>query len=237
MSAKPTLKERCGVKHYLIDIKTPLETFSAGDFVSYSKPIIDKEEKIIITGGSWFYIKSLLDEKELPDCPVNPEVREYYKNLDNTTVYQELVKLDSKRAQKIHPNNKDKVIRSIEMCLYLKKPISEFVRKNNEIYKPNWFQLDYEREELYKRINKRVDLMIEGGLFFEWEKNKEKYPESIVLKNTIGYSEFFEFTYKDAIDKIKQHTRNFAKRQMTYFRSNQNIKKIKSKEEILQYLN
>ncbi len=243
VSAKPSDKEQNGIKHHLIDILTPEEEFSAGDFVKLSEKIIDEEFKknkdIIIQGGSWFYIKSLLDDKILPECSINKELREELNKLSKEELYQKLTSLDPQRAREIHPNNKDKVIRSIELCLELKKPISEYKRKNNKKYDVKWFMFDIERLELYKRIDLRVDKMIEQGLFEEFEKNYQKYPNSKIIENTIGYSEFIDLRkgiYKDkkeAIDKIKQHTRNFAKRQLTYFRSNREIKLIKSFEEIL----
>ena len=95
-----------------------------------------------------------------------------------------------------------------------------------------------QREELYERINKRVDLMLEMGLYEEWRKNKNLYPNSKILENTIGYKEFFELKngiwqdFDQAVEKIKQRTRNFAKRQLTYFRSNPDIVSISDIDEI-----
>ena len=241
VSAKPTIEERSNIPHYLIDIINPNQDFSAGDFVSEAKKIIDNTNKnIIITGGTWFYIKSLLDEKALPDCPIDKALREKLSTYDNQELWEKLNKIDPKRASLIHPNNKDKVIRSIEMCKTLNMPISEYNRKDNNSYSANWYMPDITREELYNRINQRVDEMINLGLYDEWLNISKKYPNSKVAKNTIGYKEFFELqegiyqTKAEAIEKIKQHTRNFAKRQLTYFRSNQNIKPIQSVDEILE---
>ncbi|MBQ2983780.1 MAG: tRNA (adenosine(37)-N6)-dimethylallyltransferase MiaA [Candidatus Gastranaerophilales bacterium] len=241
VSAKPTLEEQSGIKHHLIDIISPEIEFSAGDFVLKAQEVINSinEEYIIISGGTWFYIKSLLDEKALPECPINQELRDELEKKDNQLLWEKLKELDFKRAQEIHPNNKDKVIRSIEMCTFLNSPISEYQRKDNKTYDASWFMMDLCREELYERINLRVDLMFELGLENEWRKNKEKYPTSKIIQNTIGYKEFFELEegiYKDisgAKEKIKQHTRNFAKRQLTYFRSNPEIKLIKNEDEII----
>ena len=243
VSAKPTFDERGGVIHHLIDIIEPNVEFSAGDFVELAKKKIDEiwaqNKNVIICGGTWFYIKSLLDEKALPDCPINKKLREELEKLDNQTLWEKLNKLDSKRASLIHQNNKDKVIRSIEMCLELNKPISEFQRKDNEKIEASWFMPFWEREVLYERINMRVDEMIKMGLYDEWIKNKEKYPDSKIMQNTIGYSEFYDLekgiykTIDEAIEKIKQYTRNFAKRQLTYFRSNNEIQLINSEEDIL----
>ena len=240
VSAKPTIEERSNIPHYLIDIINPNQDFSAGDFVSEAEKIINNtNQNIIITGGTWFYIKSLLDEKMLPNCPINKNLREELSAYSNQELWEKLSKIDPKRASLIHPNNKDKVIRSIEMYEALNMPISEYSRKDNKIYNANWYMPSIAREELYYRINKRVDEMIDLGLYDEWERISKKYPNSKLAKNTIGYKEFYvlnEGLYKDkneAIEKIKQHTRNFAKRQLTYFRSNQNIKPIQSIDEIL----
>ncbi len=247
VSAKPNEEEKEGIVHHLIDIIEPDCEFSAGDFVLEAKKAIEKinsaDKNIIIAGGTWFYIKSLLDEKELPECPINKELREELSKLSSFELWEKLSSLDLKRAQLIHPNNKDKIIRSIEMCEYLKQPVSEFQRKENKKdYTIDWFMIDKDRKTLYDRINERVDIMLKTGLYEEWQKNKELYPNSKVLFNTIGYKEFFELEkglyldFKTAVDKIKQHTRNFAKRQLTYFRSNNSIKKIKSIDEIVREL-
>lgn len=238
VSAKPTLNEQDGITHHLIDILEPTKEFSAGDFVNLAKEKINeiqkKEKNVIICGGTWFYIKSLLDEKALPTCPINQELREELSKLSNNELWEKLNKLDSIRASLIHPNNKDKVIRSIEMCLALKEPISTYQRPKNEQFKASWYMPDWDRETLYERINLRVDEMMKMGLYEEWLKNKELYPDSKIIKNTIGYSEFFEFQDIDlAVEKIKQYTRNFAKRQLTYFRSNPEIKLIKDENDIL----
>jgi len=125
------------------------------------------------------------------------------------------------------------------MCTALRAPVSSYKREENKKYESIWFMPDLEREILYERINKRVDIMLETGLYSEWERNKKNYPDSKILQNTIGYREFFDLekgVYTDfnlAVDKIKQHTRNFAKRQLTYFRSNEKIKPVKNLEEIL----
>ena len=125
------------------------------------------------------------------------------------------------------------------MCIELNKPISQVDRPKHLDFEAKWFMPYFEREEIYKRIEKRTDEMISMGLFEEWQKNKEIYGENKILKNTIGYKEFYELEegiYKDfeeAVSKIKQHTRNFAKRQMTYFKSRNDINFIKSCDDIL----
>ncbi len=236
VSAKPKKEEMCGVRHHLLDIIAPDDDFSAGDFVKEAKNAIDeirkRGKKIIIAGGTWFYIKSLLDEKELPQVGINKELREKLGLKTPDELWEELLKLDPVRAGQIHKNNKDKVIRSIEMCIGLNMPVSQYKREEKEQIKARWFMPKISREELYERINKRVDIMIQEGLYEEWQKNKSLYPHSKILQNTIGYREFFELEqgmrkdFNEAVEKIKQRTRNFAKRQLTYFRSNYLIKEI-----------
>ena len=242
VSAKPTFDERENVVHHLIDIIEPKENFSAGDFVELSHKIIEdifsRNKNVIISGGTWFYIKSLLDKKALPECPINPKLRLELSKFDNEALWNKLNSIDPKRASQIHQNNRDKVIRSIEMCYELNFPISEYERKDNFNYSSLWYMPDISREELYNNINLRVDMMIEMGLEEEYQKMKEKYGILDIMKNTIGYSEFIKFEegiYKnkaEVIEKIKQHTRNFAKRQLTYFRNNPEIKTFKTVEEI-----
>ncbi len=240
VSAKPSVEEQCGIKHHLIDILTVEKEFSAGDFVFEAtksiNDILSKNKNVIISGGTWFYIKSLINKEALPECRINKELREELSKLDNITLWERLNRLDSKRASLIHPNNKDKVIRSIEMCVQLNMPVSEYKRKENPKYNVLYIMPDIERNILYERINKRVDKMISLGLKEEWRKNKEKYPNNKILYATIGYKEFFDSKlYKDEneiIEKIKQHTRNFAKRQLTYFRSNKEIIPVKNIDEM-----
>lgn len=244
VSAKPSIKERNGIIHHLIDIKSVTDgVYSAGDFSKDSKKIIKEANRpIIIQGGTWFYIKSLLDNKDLFEFGRNEKLREELSKKTNDELWEILKSKDKARAEKVHKNNRDKVIRSIELTEALKGKLSETERPDNEKIEAVWFMKDIERETLYERINLRVDLMMKEGLFEEWKTNREKYGKSDILYNTIGYKEFFDFEDKiyssidESVEKIKQHTRNFAKRQLTWFRQNIetfNIKTVNSVDEIL----
>ena len=162
------------IEHHLIDIKNPDEDFSAGDFVSLASEKIEtikkKDKRIIITGGTWFYIKALLDNQELPPIKPDFKLREELEKLGSIELWAMLNKFDSKRASEINQNNKDKIIRSIEMCKSLNAPISEFKRVENKENNALWFSSDIEREILYQNINKRVDEMIKKGLHQEFQK-------------------------------------------------------------------
>ncbi len=237
VSAKPKQSEMEGVRHHLLDIIEPNQDFSAGDFVKYAQIALEDIKKrgknVIIAGGTWFYIKSFLDEEHLPKIGIDKTLRDKLNKYSPDELWKILFELDPVRANQIHKNNKDKVIRSIEMCKGLNMPISCYKReKKSQNLDAKWFMPKIQREELYERINKRVDSMLEMGLYKEWQKNKTLYPHSKILENTIGYKEFFELEsgiwqdFNQAVEKIKQRTRNFAKRQLTYFRSNLNIIEI-----------
>lgn len=250
VSAKPKEEEKEGIIHHLIDIKTVDDgVYSAGDFVKDAKKAIEKikseGKNIIIQGGTWFYIKSLLDEKSLIEFGQDKNLREKLNKLSNDELYEILKSKDEKRAELVHKNNRDKIIRSIELIELTGIKLSEYKRKENEQFDAVWFMKDITREELYEKINLRTDLMIKEGLYFEWEQNIKKYKNHEILYNTIGYREFFDLkegvynSFDEAIDKIKQHTRNFAKRQLTWFRQNEaklNIHTISSLQDVTKYL-
>ena len=250
VSAKPKKEEKEGIIHHLIDIKTVDDgVYSAGDFVKDAKKAIEKikseGKNIIIQGGTWFYIKSLLDEKSLIEFGQDKNLREKLSKLSNDELYEILKSKDEKRAELVHKNNRDKIIRSIELIELTGMKLSEYERKENEQFDAVWFMKDITREELYEKINLRTDLMIKEGLYFEWEQNIKKYKNHEILYNTIGYREFFDLkegvynSFDEAIDKIKQHTRNFAKRQLTWFRQNEaklNIHTISSLQDVTKYL-
>lgn len=251
VSAKPDKDEMRGIYHHLIDIKEPLnEPYSAGDFVKDAKECIKKIQakgkSIIVSGGTWFYIKCLFDEKELPEIPENRKLRAELEKLEPEILWQKLNDIDPKRANQIHPNNKERVIRALEMTEALKGEVSGAERKINTEYKAIWFANEYidekNRPALYQRINERVDKMAAGGLYQEWKNIVKKYGRTKVLENTIGYKEFFELednVYKnvdEAIEKIKQRTRNFAKRQLTFFKSKNDIIKVQNADDIIKYI-
>ena len=250
VSAKPDIIEQDGVPHHLIDIKDPVgEPYSAGDFANDAKAVIEKiKEKnkpVIIAGGTWFYIKCLLDEKQLPEISADKELRDELEKYDNDTLWNMLKKIDPARAEEIHKNNKERVIRAIEMVKTLGDSVSSAERKTND-YDSIWFSNDFieekNRDALYKRIDSRVESMVQNGLYYEWERAVKKYSRNEVLENTIGFREFFELQdgiyedLNDAIKKIKQRTRNFAKRQITFFRSENKINIIKNEDEIIKFL-
>ncbi|MBI5573776.1 MAG: tRNA (adenosine(37)-N6)-dimethylallyltransferase MiaA [Elusimicrobia bacterium] len=239
---KPSKKQLKTVPHYLINIIEPTENFSAGNFVKLvNKKIkeIFKRKKIpIIVGGTGLYIKALIDG--LIEIPSNKKIRTvlttYCKKMGLTHCNKLLEKLDPETAKTIDSQNPVRVMRAIEICLLTGKKFSE-LKKETKKSKYNFliFGLSSDRNELYKKINARVDKMIKKGLIEETAKLIKKYTsKNVILQNTIGYSEIVKFldgklSKKEAIDLIKQNTRHYAKRQITWFKKEKRIIWFESK--------
>ena len=237
-TAKPDEKEREGIPHHLIDIIEPEEEFSVANFIDCARTLIkeiaERGKTPIIAGGTGLYFKVLAENYNLPRVPANKELRkeleEYAKKYGAEKLHEKLQKLDAKTAEKVHCNNVVRVIRTIEIIKAL-GPLSELNRKNQE----NEFDIDFiglctaDRETLYQKINARVDVMLEKGLLKEAEKLFEKYGSTNSFKNTIGYQEFVpffnnEYGFDEAVALIKQHTRNYAKRQLSLLKTIESIK-------------
>ena len=232
-TAKPTADEMQGIEHYLIDIVEPFESYSVAQYVNDAQNAIDeivsKGKLPIIAGGTGLYLKALLEGYDFPEMEINYEFRESLKKFDSEYLHDELTKLDAETAKNIDKNDKKKIIRSLEVIDALKRPLSEVRGKKEHPYVVEWIGLNFPRQELYERINKRVDSMIELGLVEETRKLLEKYGRVQNLIHTIGYKEIIDFLdgkmpLNDAVEKLKQNTRNYAKRQLTWFRKNENIK-------------
>lgn len=232
-TAKPTLYEMDGVKHHLVDIKEPEDEYTVADFADNAKEVIEKlviEDKIpIIAGGTGLYFRILLEDYDMPRVAPNQELRDELDKKSSEELYQSLVKLDSKIAEKIHSNNRVKIIRALEVCNSLNIPMSEAQGKKDSEYDVLWIGLtSSNRQFLYDRINLRVEQMMNSGLIEEAIKLFDKYGDLSILKNTIGYQElepYFkeEISLEEAIESIKQNTRRYAKRQLSWFRANKNI--------------
>ena len=229
-TAKPTKEEQKLVKHYLIDVVEPEVDYSVADFADEAGKIIDEihsRGKVpIIAGGTGLYFRILLENYDLPRLEANPELRAELETRDVEDLYNELLRLDPKAAEKIHKNNKVRVIRALEVCKILNKPFSEACGLKDSAYDVEWiFPKIESREVLYDRINKRVDVMIQDGLIDETKYLLAKHGRIKNLVNTIGYQEIIQYLdgildLNTAIETIKQNTRRYAKRQLTWFRRN-----------------
>ena len=232
-TAKPTKDEQNLVRHHLIDVVEPEFDYSVADYVDaatdkiqelHSKNIIP-----IVVGGTGLYFRILLENYSLPRIEANPLLRAELEIRETKVLYDELQKLDSVAAAKIHPNNRVRVIRALEVCKILNKPFSEACGLKENPYDVEWIFPEIEsRDWLYDRINQRVDMMLDLGLIDETKLLLKKHGRIKNLVNTIGYQEMIAYldgsiSLQDAVEKLKQNTRRYAKRQLTWFRKNPNL--------------
>ena len=244
-TAKVTEDEMQGIKHYMIYVVEPDEDYSVGDFeVEVNKILHEKEENaenIILVGGTGLYIRAITDG--FSDLPTKDE--KIRKDLEKKSLeeLQEILKvLDLQAYNEIDLNNKLRLVRAIEVCKITGGKFSELRVKNIKKNNYNFLKvfLTRNREELYERINKRVDIMIQKGLVEEAKKVYNNYEDSLYKISAIGYKELFNYfdgkvSLEEAIEDIKRESRRYAKRQMTWFRKEKdyliyNLSEISEKE-------
>ncbi len=230
-TAKPSEEELSEIKHYFINNKNVNELFGAGHFEKEAIPLLDelfKEHQLVfVVGGSGLYIDALLNGvDEFEDVPI--EVREQlnaeFEEKGLEPLQNELKEKDPVYAQTVDLNNSQRVIRALEVCRHSGKPYSSFLKKHQtqRNFIPIKLFINTDREKLYDRINKRVEDMMTQGLLNE-VKSLTQYKGVNALK-TVGYKELFDHldgvcSLDEAVTKIKQHTRNYAKRQITWFKN------------------
>lgn len=235
-SAKVTEDETEGIAHHLIDIKEPTdEDFSVKDYVDLAKEkiedIIKRGKLPIVVGGTGLYISSLVDNIEFTKAQQSDEIREELSRLakekGNEYVHAMLSSIDPEMAKKVHPNNIKRVIRAIEIYKTTGITLSEQNRRSMQNPSPYNFimlALGGDREEMYERINSRVDKMFDLGLIEEIEGLRRiGCTKDMQAMQGIGYKEVFEYlegniSYEECKELIKKNTRNYAKRQLTWFK-------------------
>ena len=235
-TAKPTKEEMQDIKHYLIDFISPNQRYSVADYKNDAEKaiqeIIDKGKIPIVVGGTGLYIDTLIYGIEYPKIEFDEEYRnkldqrEKKEGLDK--IYEEAKKIDEEAIKKISPNDKKRIFRILEIYHSTGKNKTEqeiISRQKGPKYDYKVFAINIEREKLYERINKRVDIMIENGLIEEVNKLLTKYDEFPTAMQGLGYKEVKEFienkiSKEEMIDKIKQESRRYAKRQITWFKKN-----------------
>ena len=227
-TAKPTIEEMQGIPHYMIDIVEPEYDFSVADFKDRAKVLIDEitaQGKVpIVAGGTGLYFRILLENFELPKIECNPNLRTELEKISNDELYEELKQKDPVYAEKVHPNNKVRLVRVLEVIRTLNKPFSEAIGLKEPEYDVEWiFPKIESREVLYDRINRRVDMMVEMGIVEETKQLLERHGRIKNLVCTIGYQEIIKYldgvySLEDAIEELKMNTRRYAKRQLTWFR-------------------
>lgn len=232
-SAKVTKEEMDGIVHHMIDEVTPDYNFSVSEFQKRSKEYIrqisDIGKNILVTGGTGLYLNSLIYNMDFAKSNSNSKLRkELEKELEEKGIdhmHEKLKSLDSDAANRIHKNNTKRVIRALEVCLDGKK-MQDFSNdlRYNENYLPIIIVLNRDREILYNRINKRVDIMMESGLVNEVKNLLDMgYTKDLISMQGIGYKEIVkyiegEYTLQEAIEIIKRDSRRYAKRQITWFK-------------------
>ncbi len=237
-TAKPMPDEMQGVPHHFIDHIDPDQYYSAGQFGVDGRKVIGeifaRGRKVIVCGGSGLYIRSLIDgfmgEAEKDDS-IRAEIRERISRHGLESVYQELQTIDPAAAARIHPNDAKRIERALEVYRMTGQKISDkHAEPTEELqFEPVMIGLDCERSELYRRIEARVDRMIDSGVIEETKQLLERgYSSELTSMESLGYREIMaylrgEMTYERMIELFKQGSRNYAKRQLTWFRKDKRI--------------
>lgn len=231
-TAKIREDEMQGIKHYMLDVVPPVEKYSVGEYQrAVDKILAEKEAEgkaVILTGGTGLYINSVVNGlSALPES--DPELRDKLMALSINELYDKLKELDPEAAETIHKNNKKRVERAVEVCLMTGEKFSVLSKKNikNNNYDFLKVCLTRDREILYKRIDMRVDIMMEQGLLKEVEDLYKKYGGDVLRKiNIIGYTQLIDYiegniSLETAVDLVKRDSRRYAKRQMTWFNNDE----------------
>lgn len=241
-TAKPTKEEMQGVPHYLMDFYDPCDSFSVADYVRLAREKTDEVSargKIpFIVGGTGLYISSLVNNINFEDSECDYEYREQLRLLarekGGSYLLSRLAEFDPETAAALHPNNLARIIRAMEVYKVTGKTMSELQwlsRSKPSPYEPCMIALDYDRDLLYERINKRVDIMLAEGLIKEAREffEHDNYPTAV---QAIGYKELFPYftgekDLAECVESLKRETRKYAKRQLTWFRRDSRINWIK----------
>lgn len=237
-TAKVTPEETEGIPHYMIDIIEPDIPFSVADFQTYVKEQIEVTHRSgklpIIVGGSGLYIQSVLFDyqfaEQARDTALTDKLFQQIEQEGSYKLYERLKQIDPEQAEKVHPNNHRRLIRALEVFETTGLTMTEYQKKQRaeSPYDPYIIGLDMEREALYARINARVDQMVQDGLVEEVKRLIAKGYHDAQSMHAIGYKEMLAYldgrlSHQEAIDAIKQNSRKYAKRQLTWFRNKMDV--------------
>lgn len=232
-TAVATKEEQDGVPHHLVEFLDTDQTFSVADFVERAKVLINeitaRGRVPIVAGGTGLFVDSLVKNISFSQVGSNAEIRNGLAEKSNEELFEKLLALDPKSAEDIHPNNRKRVIRALELCM---SGTSKTEQNENSMlidspYDALYIGIGYQdRQKLYDRINKRVDLMLEAGL--ENEARQMLGKQGLTARQAIGHKELQPYidgniTLDEAVEGLKRETRRYAKRQLTWFRRNENI--------------
>ena len=255
-TAKPTEEEMQGIPHHMLDVAQAWEDFSVSRYCAQAAPIVDdiiaRGKTAIIAGGTGLYMDSLIRGNEFAPFP-STGVREALEKRAETegtqSLLEELAGIDPESAGRLHPSDRKRIIRALEVYRETGITITEHNRRTRQVpdrYRPLWLGLDFsDRAALYRRIDRRVEQMLEAGLLEEIRSLLDSgIPETCTAMQAIGYKEFLpvlrgERPLSDAVGEVCQSSRRYAKRQLTWFRRNRNIHWIlreenQSSDEIIQ---
>lgn len=236
-TAKPTREEQAGIPHHMLSVAEPWEDFSVSRYCAMADPIVEdilrRGKSPIIVGGTGLYMDALIRGNAFAPCPSTgrrEELEALAASQGIEAVIEKLQKVDPESAARLHPSDQKRIIRAMEVYLETGMTITEHNRKTQEIppkYQPIRFALtDRQRQTLYDRIDRRVDAMLEAGLMEEIQGLLARgIPEKCTAMQAIGYKEFVaalhgECSMEEAAQQVKQSSRRYAKRQLTWFRRN-----------------
>ena len=239
-TAKPTEAEMEGIVHHMIDVADPEEDYSVSRYCQSAVPIVEdilaRGKTAVIAGGTGLYVDSLIRGRifaPLPDDGTRECLEQRAEAEGNETLLRELAQIDPETAARLHPSDRKRIIRALEVYYQTGQTMAEHNRRNQAIppkFTPTWLGLDFaERAQLYERIDRRVDLMLEQGLLDEVRGLLDSGVSSkCTAMQAIGYKEFVEAlngecTVAEAADRVRQSSRRYAKRQLTWFRRNKEI--------------
>jgi tRNA dimethylallyltransferase len=232
-TAKPNVIEQKSVPHYLIDICEPTEIMTLADYQEQAQALIASlgVETLLLVGGTGLYIRSIVQGMKIPRVAPQPELRSQLESLGQIQLYQILRQVDAIAAQKIHANDLVRTLRALEVYYTTGIPISEQQGENPPNYPILQICLDSDAEHLDVRIRNRTEQMIADGLVGEVEYLCQKYGTDLSLLNTLGYQEIKQYltgelSLEEAKELIVLHTRQFAKRQRTWFRQSPNLEYV-----------
>jgi len=237
-TAKPSEEQLRRVKHHFINNKSIAELYGAGHFekeaVKLLEQLFKEHDVVLLVGGSGLYINAVLngvDEFDEVPAELRMQLTSEFKSRGLAWLQEEVKKHDPRYSETVDNNNPQRLMRALEVCIHSGKPYSEFIsrKKIRRAFMPVKILINPPREQLYKNINTRTDEMMKNGLL---EETKALLPfrHHNALK-TVGYNELFEYldgkrTLEQAVEKIKQHTRNYAKRQITWFKNKETFREF-----------
>ncbi len=247
-TAKPNPEELARVRHHFVDVRDPDAYYSAGEYQREARSVIGQmlaEGRLpIVVGGSGFYLRALFDglfEPRIADSGVKERIRERIRKHGLASVYEELRHVDPEAAARVHPNDEQRIVRALEVYEISGKPMSTFFQEKPRPapFEGIWIGLERDREELYRRIDARVDQMFAQGLVDEVQNLLDRgFSPDLNALRTVGYREVVEhlqgkISLERAVELVKRNSRRYAKRQLTWFRRDPRIHWVRAGESAL----